>query len=117
MYSLFTPTPRTQHNVWSVIGSEECVLSRSKVIAWKCLAPTKWAVVVKDGARARDANFGDENTIINTSFSRFVAGAQNMTTTAHFVGSGRFQALIPSREHAFHAPHVRSDVRSRPWRR
>ena len=43
----------------------------------------------------------------NTSFSRFVARAKNITTTAHFVGSGRFQAVTPSREHVFHAPHVR----------
>ena len=42
----------------------------------------------------------------NTSFLRFVARAQNITTTAHFVGSGRFQALTPSREHVFHAPHM-----------
>jgi hypothetical protein len=32
----------------------------------------------------------------NTSFSRFVVRAQNITTTAHFVGSGRFQAVSPS---------------------
>ena len=35
-------------------------------------------------------------------------------TTAHFVGSGRFQALSPPREHMLHAPDVRSDIRSRP---
>ena len=37
--------------------------------------------------------------------------------TAHFVGSGRFQAVAPSREHALHAPDVRSDIRFGPWRR
>ena len=53
----------------------------------------------------------------NTSFSWFVARAQNITTTVHFVGLGRFQAVSPSREHVLHAPDVRSDIRSRPWRR
>ena len=51
----------------------------------------------------------------NTSFSGFVVRAQNITTTAHFVGSGRFQAVTPSGEHALHAPNVRSDIRSGPW--
>ena len=80
--------------------------------AWTRPEPTKWAVVVKDGARAREANLTE-----NTSFSWFVARAQNITTTVHFVGLGRFQAVSPSREHALHAPDVRSDIRSRPWRR
>ena len=40
----------------------------------------------------------------NTSFSWFVARAQNITTTVHFVGSGRFQAVSASREHVLHAP-------------
>ena len=80
--------------------------------AWTRPEPTKWAVVIKDGARAREANLTE-----NTSFSWFVARAQNITTTAHFVGSGRFQAVSPSKEHAFHAPDVQSDIRPRPWRR
>ena len=80
--------------------------------AWTRPEPTKWAVVVKDGARAREANLTE-----NTSFSWFVARAQNITTTAHFVDSGRVQAVSPCREHALHAPDVRSDIRSRPWRR
>ena len=40
-----------------------------------------------------------------------------MTTTAHFVGSGHFQAVNPSREHTLHAPDIRSDIRFGPWRR
>jgi len=80
--------------------------------AWTRPEPTKWAVVVKDGARAREANLTE-----NTSFPWFVARAQNITTTAHFVDSGRVQAVSPCREHALHAPDVRSDIRSRPWRR
>ena len=40
-----------------------------------------------------------------------------VTMTAHFVGSGRFQAVSASREHAFHAPDVRPDIRFGPWRR
>ena len=81
--------------------------------AWTRPEPTKWAVVVKDGARSREANLGLENT----SFSRCVARAQNITTAAHFVGSGRVQAVSPCREHTLHAPDVRSDIGSRPWRR
>ena len=53
----------------------------------------------------------------NTSFSWFVARAQNITTTVHFVGLGRFQAVSPSREHALHAPDARTDIRFGPWRR
>ena len=45
------------------------------------------------------------------------ARAPSLTTTAHFVGSGRFQAVSSSREHALHAPDVRSDIRFGPWRR
>ena len=81
--------------------------------AWTRPEPTKWAVVVKDGARAREADFGRKQT----SFSGFVVRAQNITTTAHFVGLGRVQALSPCREHTLHAHNVRSDIRFGPWRR
>ena len=84
--------------------------SLDELTAWKRPEPTKWAVVVKDGARAREANLTE-----NTSFPWFVARAQNITTTVHFVGLGRFQAVAPSREHALHAPDVRSDIRFGPW--
>ena len=43
--------------------------------------------------------------------------APSLTTTAHFVGSGHFQAVNPSREHTLHAPDIRSDIRFGPWRR
>ena len=44
------------------------------------------------------------------------ACAPNITTTAHFVGSGHFQAVYTSsREHTLHAPDVRSAIRSVPW--
>ena len=58
--------------------------------AWTRPEPTKWAVVVKDGARAREANLTE-----NTSFPWFVARAQNITTTAHFVD--RHGASVRSR--------------------
>ena len=41
-------------------------------------------------------------------------GAQNITTTAHFVGLGRVQAVSPCGGHALHARDVRSDIRSPP---
>ena len=53
----------------------------------------------------------------NTSFSGFVVRAQNITTTAHFVGLGRVQALSRCRDHILHAHNVRSDIRFGPWRR
>ena len=45
------------------------------------------------------------------------ACAPNITTTAHFVGSGHFQAVTPSREHTLHAPEICFDIRLVPWRR
>ena len=37
--------------------------------AWKCPEPTNWAVVVKDGARARDVNFGRKHFIFTVRAS------------------------------------------------
>ena len=80
--------------------------------AWTRPESTKWAVVVIFCARA--TNHGNEVFSVKLA-SR--ARAPSLTTTAHFVGSGRFQAVSSSREHALHAPDVRSDIRFGPWRR
>ena len=121
--TLFTPTavPGCEHRCEHLRHGRDPMSDRTSgawstcsldgLTAWTRPEPTKWAVVVKDGARAREANLTE-----NTSFSWFVARAQNITTTAHFVGSGRFQAVSPCREHVFHAADVRSDIGSRPWR-
>ena len=79
--------------------------------AWTRPEPTKWAVMVKDGARGREADLGRKHLILTVR-----GRAQSITTTAHFVSSGRVQAVSPCGEHVLHARDVRSDIRYRPWR-
>jgi hypothetical protein len=74
--------------------------------------PTKWAVVVILCARPRTVKM---RCVRPKSASR--PRAPSLTMTAHFVGSGRLQAVSPCGEHVLHVPDVRSDIRSRPWRR
>ena len=87
--------------------------SLDALTAWKRPEPTKWAVVVIFCARVTNR----ENEVCFRPKLASRARAPSLTTTAHFVGSGCFQAVSSSREHALHAPHVRSDIRSGMWRR
>ena len=88
------------------------VCSLDALTAWKRPEPTKWAVVVIFCARATN----HENEVFSVKLASR-ARAPSLTTTAHFVGSGRVQAVSACREHALHAPDVRSDIRFGPWRR
>ena len=88
------------------------VCSLHGLTAWTRPELTKWAVVVIFCARATHRQ--------NEVFSAQLASrprAPSLTTTAHFVGSGRVQAVSPCREHTLHAPDARTDIRFGPWRR
>ena len=87
------------------------VCSLHGLTAWTRPEPTKWAVVVIFCARATN----HENEVFSVKLASR-ARAPSLTTTAHFVGSGRVQAVSPCGGHALHARDVRSDIRSRPWR-
>ena len=88
------------------------VCSLDGVTAWKCPEPTKWAVVVKDGARATTR----ENEVFSAKIAKLI---WPLEPVRHFDYDGPFRrrGTLPgchlktsSREHTLFAPDDRPDI-------
>ena len=121
---MFTPTavPGCEHRCEHLRHGRDLMSDRTSgawsacslhgLTAWTRPESTKWAVVVIFCARATN----HENEVFSVKLASR-ARAPSLIMTAHFVGSGRVQAVSPCEQHTLHAPHARTDIRLGPWRR